>query len=122
RRQIKGWSFAMAKQKSERPSMRLPNYQSRKDEFMNCTISLLLTLTAASGAVTLAAAMRTGSPSEKVIRVTAKKFEFLPSEITVKKGEPLVLELTSADRGHGFYLPDFGVEAKIKPEAITRIN
>jgi len=89
---------------------------------MNCTIALLLTLTAASGAVTLAAAMRTGSPSEKVIRVTAKKFEFLPSEITVKKGEPLVLELTSADRGHGFYLPDFGVEAKIKPEAITRIS
>jgi len=89
---------------------------------MNCTIALLLTLTAASGAMTLAAAMRTGSPSEKVIRVTAKKFEFLPSEITVKKGQPLVLELTSADQGHGFYLPDFGVEAKIKPEAITRIS
>lgn len=89
---------------------------------MNRTIALLLTLTAASGAVTLAAAVRTGSPSEKVIRVTAKKFEFSPSEITVKKGEPLVLELTSADRGHGFFLPDFGVEAKINPGAVTRVS
>ena len=89
---------------------------------MNRTIALLLMLTAASGVVTLAASMRAGSPSEKVIRVTAKKFEFSPSEITVKKGEPLVLELTSADREHGFYLPDFGVEAKIKPGAVTRVS
>ena len=89
---------------------------------MNRTIALLLTLTAASGAVTLAAAVGTGFASEKVIRVTAKKFEFSPSEITVKKGEPLVLELTSADREHGFYLPDFGVEAKVKPGAVTRVS
>ena len=89
---------------------------------MNRIIALLLTLTVASGAVTLAAAVRTGSPGEKVIQVTAKKFEFSPGEITVKKGEPLVLELTSADRGHGFYLPDFGVEAKIQPGAVTRVS
>ena len=89
---------------------------------MNRTIALLLTLTAASGAVTFAAAVRTGPPSEKIIRVTAKKFEFSPGEITVKKGEPVVLELTSADRGHGFYLPDFGVEAKINPGAVTRVS
>lgn len=89
---------------------------------MNRAIVLLLLLSAALGAATLAAAVRAGSSSEKVIRVTAKKFEFTPSEITVKKGEPLVLELTSADRGHGFYLPDFGVEAKLKPGAITRVS
>ena len=88
---------------------------------MNRTIALLLMLTAASGIVTLAA-VRTGSPSEKVIRVTARKFEFSPGEITVKKSEPLILELTSADREHGFYLPDFGVEAKIKPGAVTRVS
>jgi cytochrome c oxidase subunit 2 len=89
---------------------------------MNRTIVLLLTLTAALGAATLAAAAKHGPPSEKVIQVTAKNFEFSPGEITVKKGEPLVLELTSADRNHGFYLPDFGVEAKIKPGAVTRVS
>lgn len=89
---------------------------------MNRTIALLLILTAASGAVSLAAALKAASPGEKVIRVTAKNFEFSPSEIKVKKGEPLVLELTSLDRGHGFYLPDFNVEAKIKPGAVSRVS
>ena len=70
----------------------------------------------------MAAAIRTDPPSQKVIQVTAKNFEFSPGEITVKKGEPLVLELTSADRAHGFYLPDFGVDAKIKPGAVTRVS
>jgi cytochrome c oxidase subunit 2 len=38
----------------------------------------------------------------KVIEITAKKFEFTPSEITLKKGEPVILRVTSADRVHGF--------------------
>ena len=37
-----------------------------------------------------------------MIEITAKKFEFTPSEITLKKGEPVILRLTSADRVHGF--------------------
>jgi cytochrome c oxidase subunit 2 len=89
---------------------------------MNRKIILLMALTAALRTVTLAAALRAGSATEKVIRVTTKKFEFSPSQITVKKGEPLVLELTSTDRGHGFYLPDFGVDVKIKPGAVTRAS
>jgi cytochrome c oxidase subunit 2 len=89
---------------------------------MNRMIVLLLTLTAAFGAVTMAAAVKTGDPIEKVIRVSAKNFEFTPGEITVKKGEPVVLELTSEDRAHGFSLPDFGVEGKIKPGAVTRLS
>jgi cytochrome c oxidase subunit 2 len=38
----------------------------------------------------------------KVIEITAKKFEFTPSEITIKKGEPVILRVTSIDRVHGF--------------------
>ncbi len=51
----------------------------------------------------------------KVIRITAKKFDFTPGEITVKKGVPVALELTSSDRVHGFTLPDFKLTAKIEP-------
>jgi cytochrome c oxidase subunit 2 len=36
--------------------------------------------------------------SEQVIRITAKNFEYSPDEIRVKKGVPMVLELTSLDR------------------------
>jgi cytochrome c oxidase subunit II len=38
----------------------------------------------------------------KVIEITAKKFEFTPREITIKKGEPVILRVTSLDRVHGF--------------------
>jgi len=39
----------------------------------------------------------------KVIEITAKKFEFTPNEITLKKGQPAILRLTSSDRVHGFF-------------------
>ena len=52
----------------------------------------------------------------------AKKFEFTPSEITIKKGETIVLELTSEDRTHGFNLPDFGVRTEVKPGAVSRVR
>ena len=57
----------------------------------------------------------------KVIRITAKKFDFTPNEITVKKGVPVALELTSSDRVHGFSLPDFKLTAKIEPGKVTRV-
>ena len=58
----------------------------------------------------------------KVIRINAKKFDFTPSEITVKKGVPVALELTSSDRVHGFSLPDFKLTAKIEPGKVTRVE
>ena len=57
---------------------------------------------------------------EQIIRLTAKKFGFSPNVITVKKGEPVVIELTSKDRKHGFYLPDFGIKVEIVPGTISR--
>lgn len=60
--------------------------------------------------------------TEQVIRITARKFEYSPSEITLKKGIPVVLELTSADRDHGFRLRAFGVRADIKPGEATRVR
>ncbi len=38
----------------------------------------------------------------RVIEITAKKFEFTPNEITLKKGQPVILSVTSLDRVHGF--------------------
>jgi len=89
---------------------------------MKRTIIFLMALTAALGTVKLASALRLGPATEKVIRITAKKFEFAPGEITVRKGEPVVLELTSEDRTHGFNLPDFGVRTEVKPGAVSRIH
>ncbi len=56
------------------------------------------------------------------IKVVAKKFEFNPSTITVKAGTPVILELTSSDRVHGFSVPDLKLHAEIKPGETTRLQ
>ena len=49
----------------------------------------------------------------KVIEIVAKKFEFTPSEITLKKGEPVILRLVSIDRVHGFMSKPLKVDTDI---------
>src|SRR6476659_3046846 len=39
-------------------------------------------------------------PPEREIHITAKKFDFTPEAITLKKGEPVVLVISSEDRKH----------------------
>lgn len=48
------------------------------------------------------------------IEIVASRFTFSPSEITIKKGEPVTLVLTSKDVVHGLKLEEFNqvVEAK----------
>jgi len=51
----------------------------------------------------------------RVIKVSVRRFSFTPQEITVKKGEPVVFELTSEDIFMGMNIPDFGVRSDIVP-------
>jgi cytochrome c oxidase subunit 2 len=60
--------------------------------------------------------------AKQVIKVSAKKFEYSPSQITVKKGVPVVLELTSLDRLHGFDCPGLGIRADINPGKTTTLE
>jgi len=86
-------------------------------------IIMILVLAMTTGLGVLAYSTHSAPPScdVKVIRITAKKFDFTPSEISVKKGVPVALELTSSDRVHGFSLPDFKLTAKIEPGKVTRV-
>lgn len=56
-----------------------------------------------------------GSRAAGTIRITAEKFKFTPSEVRLKRGETVELELVSLDRLHGFSAPDFGVRADVIP-------
>jgi cytochrome c oxidase subunit 2 len=61
--------------------------------------------------------------TERVIKITAKKFEYSPNEIRIKKGVPVVLEFTSLDRVHGFTVPDLGgIRATIEPGKVTQVH
>jgi len=57
----------------------------------------------------------------KVIEITAKKFEFTPSQITIKKGEPVILRLTSTDRVHGFMSKPLKVDTDIAAGKTTDV-
>ena len=57
----------------------------------------------------------------RVVKISAKKFEFTPSEVRVRKGETVVLELKSEDRRHGFELPAFKIRKDIVPKEVTRV-
>lgn len=59
---------------------------------------------------------------EQVIRISASSFEFKPSEITVKKGIPVTLEIVSQDHHHGFRLSEFHLRADIQPGVTQKIQ
>ena len=61
-------------------------------------------------------------PVERVIHITAKNFQFNPDSITLKKGEPVVFEISSADREHGFNLRAFGVRTNVSPGKVSRVR
>jgi cytochrome c oxidase subunit 2 len=78
---------------------------------------------AAAGSASVSNAQVSASdPTEHVVQITAKRFEYSPATITVKKGEPVVLELVSLDRVHGFDLPDFKLRTDVKPEQSVRLR
>jgi cytochrome c oxidase subunit 2 len=59
----------------------------------------------------------------QVIKITAKKFEYSPSEIRIKKGVPVVFEFTSLDRVHGFTVADLGgIRLTIEPGKVNRVT
>lgn len=67
-------------------------------------------------------AAQSAQPQGRVIKVTARKFTYDPPEITVKKGEAVILEFRTADVFMGFSLPDFKTRADIVPGKTTRVR
>jgi cytochrome c oxidase subunit II len=55
------------------------------------------------------------------IDITAKRFGYEPAEITMKKGEPVVLELTSQDVTHGLKFKEMNLNAKIDKKKTTEL-
>ncbi len=63
-----------------------------------------------------------GEEKDQMWMITAKRFEYSPKEITVKKGVPVVLQFASADRLHGFSCPSLRIRADIRPGKISSVR
>lgn len=53
------------------------------------------------------------------IEITARRFAFEPAEITLKKNEPVVLVIRSADVGHGLRCRELNLDLKVNKGATT---
>ena len=51
-----------------------------------------------------------GPETPRRIEIAASRFTYSPNQITLKKGEPVVLVLRSTDVTHGLTIPDLGIE------------
>jgi len=56
------------------------------------------------------------------IDVVMKKYDIQPSVIRVKAGEPVELDVTTADVQHGLDVPDLGIKESVQPGRTTKIN
>ena len=75
---------------------------------------LLLLLAIAGGPGAHEARAAENEPAATEIKVIARQFEFVPKTISVRKGEPVKLVITSEDVDHGFAIDEFKVNKRIK--------
>ena len=78
----------------------------------------------AAGAIALSslAALALAKPKARVIKVVAKKFEFVPGEIHVKQGETVILQFTAPEVTMGFNLADFNLRTDIVPGKVVSLE
>ncbi len=60
--------------------------------------------------------------SVQTIQIHAKRYQFEPSIVTLKRGETVKLLLTSEDRTHGFLVKPLGIDTDIEPGKTTEIT
>lgn len=56
------------------------------------------------------------------INVVMKKYDIQPNVIRVKSGQPVELDVTTADVQHGLDVPDLGIKESVQPGRTTKIN
>ena len=57
-----------------------------------------------------------------VVAISAKRFEFTPNQVTLKKGEKVTLRVTASDRDHGFLQEDLGIDLDLQPGKVSEIT
>lgn len=74
--------------------------------------------------VTLAGTAQDAAPAgaPREIQMTAKKYEFNPGVITVKKGERVKLVITALDKDHGINIEALGIKQILKKGVPTAVE
>jgi cytochrome c oxidase subunit II len=82
----------------------------------------LVLFAAALMTTALSSPMARAQAAQQRIEITAKRFQFEPGEITLKKGQPVVLVLKSADVGHGIHIRELNVDVKVSKGGTSEVT
>jgi cytochrome c oxidase subunit 2 len=85
-------------------------------KFLRGIILMAIAVMAISFTVTVASA-----EEPRRVEIVASKFSYSPSEITLKKGQPVVLVLRTSDVTHGLKIEALGVKSEISKGKDTEI-
>ena len=91
----------------------------------DCRRTLILAIALTAAGLTMASPSRARAeetPKPRVVNITARRFEFVPKEITLKQGESVTLHLISEDVTHGFFMKTLGIDAVIEPGQPTDVT
>ena len=88
---------------------------------MKKKLLLILSVGALITATLLPAHARAEAAPQR-IEITAKRFEYSTKEITVKKGQPVVIVLKSMDVAHGLRFRDLNVQVKVSAGGTAEVQ
>lgn len=81
-----------------------------KPKALRIILSALLMITLLATIIT----HQVNAETPRVIEITAKRFAFAPNQVTLKKGEPVILRLKSEDVTHGFFMRKLKIDETIE--------
>ena len=82
-----------------------------KPKVLKIILSALLMITLLATIIT----HQVNAETPRVIEITAKRFAFAPNQVTLKKGEPVILRLKSEDVTHGFFMRKLKIDETVEP-------
>src|SRR5580700_30836 len=90
---------------------------------MKTNRTLMVALLGAAATISISAAPPAKLLAQpQTIQIVAHKYTFEPNQITLKKGVPVTLQLTSQDVKHGFYIRGLKVDEEIEPGKTTEVT
>jgi heme/copper-type cytochrome/quinol oxidase subunit 2 len=66
--------------------------------------------------------VRTAPTSQRILRVEASQFAYLPAVLLVNPGDTVTIELVSTDVVHGLYLDGYGISVTADPGQTARLT
>jgi cytochrome c oxidase subunit 2 len=94
----------------------------RREKLMKLKLTFPILMVALIATIAGARLMSHAQEQPRHIEIVAQRFNFTPSEITLKKGQPVILVLTSKDVEHGLALVAFNKVVKAKKGQSSQVE